>query len=42
MHAENIAAMKCEVLRLLGYTVDVLKAVTDAPDLTCPPALPPV
>ena len=33
MHAENIAAMKREVLRLLGYTVDVLKAVTDSPDL---------
>ena len=33
MHAENIAAMKREVLRLLGYTVDVLKAVRDSPDL---------
>ncbi len=33
MHAENIEAMKREVLRLLGYTVDVLKAVTDAPGL---------
>ena len=33
MHAENIEAMKREVLRLLVYTVNVLKAVTDAPDL---------
>ena len=33
MHAENIKAMKREVLRLLDYTVDVLKAITDTPDL---------
>lgn len=33
MHAENIEAAKREVLRLLGYTVDVLKDMTNAPDL---------
>ena len=33
MHAENIKAMKHEVLRLLDYTVDVLKAITDTPGL---------
>ena len=33
MHAENIEAAKHEVLRLLGYTRDVLKNVTDSPDL---------
>ncbi len=33
MHAKNIEAMKHEVLRLLGDTVDVLKDITSAPDL---------
>ena len=33
MHAENIEAAKREVLRLLRYTGDILKSVTNSPDL---------
>ena len=33
MHAENIEAAKREVLRLLRYTGDILKNVTNSPDL---------
>ena len=33
MHAENIEAAKREVLRLLRHTGDVLKSVTNSPDL---------
>ena len=33
MHAENIEAMKREVLRLLDGTVGVLKCITDTTDL---------
>ena len=33
MHTENIEAAKREVLRLLAHTGDVLKSVTDSPDL---------